>query len=202
MVDTNRYHNTKAKALIFLCSHAHQCFDNARKFGHLRTANRSGLQPPSAPPRPGAGDTWTWTGIRAQSKLIVSWLVGGRDSDYAIEFMDDLRSRLANRVQLTTDGHRAYLRLLRVHSAAMSINPPPPWKLGVLVGMVRRVGWRTVENLGRTVVRFSLRFDSIVVCPLCAVVWVVSALCARVCPVPALKVLLWTGPELCARVCD
>ena len=39
----------------------------------------------------------------------MSWLVGGRDSEYAIEFMDDLRSRLANRVQLTTDGHKAYL---------------------------------------------------------------------------------------------
>lgn len=57
----------------------------------------------------GAGDTWTWTGIEAQSKLIISWLVGGRDSDYAMAFMDDLRSRLANRVQLTTDGHKAYL---------------------------------------------------------------------------------------------
>ena len=56
-----------------------------------------------------AGDVWTWTAIDATSKLIVSWLVGGRDGGYAIEFMDDLRSRLANRVQLTTDGHRAYL---------------------------------------------------------------------------------------------
>jgi IS1 family transposase len=55
------------------------------------------------------GDTWTWTAIDAESKLIVSWLVGGRDSDYAMAFMDDLRSRLANRVQLTSDGHRAYL---------------------------------------------------------------------------------------------
>jgi len=61
-----------------------------------------------APP-PDAGDTWTWTGICADNKLIVSWLVGGRDSGYAIEFMDDLRSRLANRVQLTTDGHKSYL---------------------------------------------------------------------------------------------
>jgi IS1 family transposase len=52
---------------------------------------------------------WTWTAIEADTKLIVSWLVGGRDSGYAIEFMDDLCSRLANRVQLTTDGHRAYL---------------------------------------------------------------------------------------------
>ncbi len=56
-----------------------------------------------------AGDLWTWTALDADSKLIVSWLVGGRDSDYAIAFMDDLRTRLANRVQLTTDGHRAYL---------------------------------------------------------------------------------------------
>jgi IS1 family transposase len=56
-----------------------------------------------------AGDTWTWTAIEADTKLIVSWLVGGRDSGYAIAFMDDLRSRLANRVQLTSDGHRAYL---------------------------------------------------------------------------------------------
>ncbi len=57
----------------------------------------------------GAGDVWTWTALDIDSKLLVTWLVGGRDSDYAIELMDDLRSRLANRVQLTTDGHRAYL---------------------------------------------------------------------------------------------
>lgn len=57
----------------------------------------------------GAGDTWTWTAIDADSKLIVSYFVGGRDSDCAIMFMDDLRSRLANRVQLTSDGHKAYL---------------------------------------------------------------------------------------------
>lgn len=56
-----------------------------------------------------AGDVWTWTGLDADSKLIVSWMVGGRDGDYAMTFMDDLRSRLANRVQLTTDGHKAYL---------------------------------------------------------------------------------------------
>ena len=56
-----------------------------------------------------AGDVWTWTALDADSKLIVSWLVGGRDSEYAIEFMDDLASRLTHRVQLTTDGHKAYL---------------------------------------------------------------------------------------------
>jgi IS1 family transposase len=57
-----------------------------------------------------AGDVWTWTALDADSKLIVSWLVGGRDAEYALEFMDDLRQRIANRVQLTTDGHGAYLQ--------------------------------------------------------------------------------------------
>jgi IS1 family transposase len=55
------------------------------------------------------GDTWTWTAIEADSKLIVSWLVGARDGDYALAFIDDLRQRLANRVQLTSDGLKAYL---------------------------------------------------------------------------------------------
>jgi IS1 family transposase len=56
-----------------------------------------------------AGDVWTWTAIDADTKLIPSWFIGGRDSDAAIIFMDDLRSRLANRIQLTSDGHKAYL---------------------------------------------------------------------------------------------
>lgn len=56
-----------------------------------------------------AGDTWTWTAIEADTKLIVSYFVGGRDSECAMWFMDDLRSRLANRVQLTSDGHKPYL---------------------------------------------------------------------------------------------
>jgi IS1 family transposase len=56
-----------------------------------------------------AGDLWTWTGIDADSKLIVSYLVGDRSGQAAMELMDDLRARLANRVQITTDGHRAYL---------------------------------------------------------------------------------------------
>ena len=56
-----------------------------------------------------AGDTWTWTALDADSKLLVSWLVGGRDAEYANEFMQDVAERLTNRVQLTTDGHKAYL---------------------------------------------------------------------------------------------
>lgn len=59
---------------------------------------------------PTIGDCWTWTAIDADSKLLVSYQVGGRDAEYALMLMDDLRGRLANRVQLTTDGHRAYLQ--------------------------------------------------------------------------------------------
>ena len=60
-------------------------------------------------PVEGAGDVWTWTAIEADTKLIVSHFVGGRDGECALWFMDDLRARLANRVQLTSDGHKAYL---------------------------------------------------------------------------------------------
>jgi IS1 family transposase len=56
-----------------------------------------------------AGDVWTWTALDADSKLIISYLAGGRDAGYAQEFMQDVADRLANRVQLTTDGHKAYL---------------------------------------------------------------------------------------------
>jgi IS1 family transposase len=56
-----------------------------------------------------AGDTWTWVAIDADTKLICSWLVGRRDPGCATEFIQDLAGRLANRVQLTTDGLKAYL---------------------------------------------------------------------------------------------
>ncbi|HEV2177241.1 MAG TPA: IS1 family transposase [Terriglobia bacterium] len=57
----------------------------------------------------GYGDTWTWTAVDADSKLTVSYLVGTRDAESAYYFMQDVASRLANRVQLTTDGYRVYL---------------------------------------------------------------------------------------------
>ncbi|MFL6315053.1 MAG: IS1 family transposase [Terriglobales bacterium] len=57
----------------------------------------------------GWGDTWTWTAIDADTKLCVSYLVGGRDSGWAHEFMQDCADRISNRVQITTDGHKAYL---------------------------------------------------------------------------------------------
>jgi IS1 family transposase len=57
----------------------------------------------------GFGDVWTWTAICADTKLVPSWLVAGRDASAAYAFMHDLAGRLRNRVQLTTDGHRVYL---------------------------------------------------------------------------------------------
>ena len=57
----------------------------------------------------GAGDTWTWTGVTAETKLIVSYFVGKRDGECAKWFMDDVAERLATRVQLTTDGLKSYL---------------------------------------------------------------------------------------------
>ena len=57
----------------------------------------------------GWGDVWTWTGLDADTKLCVSYLVGGRDSGWAQDFMQDCANRIKNRVQITTDGHKAYL---------------------------------------------------------------------------------------------
>ncbi|TQF29218.1 DDE-type integrase/transposase/recombinase [Bradyrhizobium sp. UNPA324] len=66
----------------------------------------------------GSGDVWTWTAIDADSKLILSWLVGDRDASAASDFIADLKPRLANRVQLTTDGHKAYL-----HAVSQEFGP-------------------------------------------------------------------------------
>jgi IS1 family transposase len=57
----------------------------------------------------GAGNVWTWTALDSDSKMILSWAVGDRGAETANLFMDDLASRLASRVQLTTDGHAVYL---------------------------------------------------------------------------------------------
>lgn len=60
-------------------------------------------------PMDNAGDVWTWTAIEADTKLIISHFVGGRDGECAMWFMDDLAGRVASRIQLTSDGHKAYL---------------------------------------------------------------------------------------------
>ena len=60
----------------------------------------------------GVGDVWTWVAMDADTKLVFSWMLGGRDANYALDFMRDVEKRLKNRVQLTTDGHKAYLKAI------------------------------------------------------------------------------------------
>lgn len=64
---------------------------------------------PAADSRIGRGDVWTWTAIDADTKLVISWMVGDRDAETAHLFIQDLKDRLSNRVQLTTDGYAKYL---------------------------------------------------------------------------------------------
>jgi len=63
--------------------------------------------------RPGDGDIWTFTAVGADTKLMITWLVGARSQENAITFMRDVRSRLTRRIQLTTDGHGMYLTAVR-----------------------------------------------------------------------------------------
>src|SRR5580704_11642048 len=111
--------NTVAKALVDagpICAQMHdelvhdvaakriQC-DEIWAFNYCKERNRASAKAAPAD----AGDIWTWTGIDADSKLIVSYLVGDRSGQAAIELMDDIRDRITDRVQISTDGHRAYL---------------------------------------------------------------------------------------------
>ncbi len=63
--------------------------------------------------QPGVGSVWTWTALDAESKLMISWMVGDRDAECAGRFMMDLSDRLAGRCQLTTDGHQVYERAVQ-----------------------------------------------------------------------------------------
>ncbi len=79
--------------------------DEAWAFVYAKQKNVAGAK--AAPD--GAGDVWTWVALDADTKFVASYFVGGRDGECAMWFIDDLRARLANRVQLTSDGHKAYL---------------------------------------------------------------------------------------------
>jgi IS1 family transposase len=72
-------------------------------------AKKKNVTPEIRKKNPAAGDIWTWTALDSESKLIVSFYVGSRDTTSAMEFLRDAAGRLANRVQLTTDGHKPYL---------------------------------------------------------------------------------------------
>ena len=73
----------------------------------------------------GWGDVWTWVGIDADTKLVLSYLVGGRDGGWAHDFMEDCASRINNRVQITTDVHRAYLEAVEGAFGADMRRPSP-----------------------------------------------------------------------------
>jgi len=91
--------------LINLVCHRIQC-DEIWSFVY---ANAKNVTPEMAASKGWAGDVWTWTALDPDSKLLVSWLVGARDAGYAQAFVEDIASRLAHRVQLTTDGNKLYL---------------------------------------------------------------------------------------------
>jgi IS1 family transposase len=82
-----------------------QC-DRIWSFAHVKARNVAAAD---ATPEGGAGDTWTWTALEADTKLIIGWLVGGRDGGYAAAFVEGVAWRAASRMQLTTEDHKAYL---------------------------------------------------------------------------------------------
>jgi IS1 family transposase len=93
------------ETLIGLSARRIQC-DEIWSFCYAKKKN---VTPKIAEAHPDAGDVWTWTAIDADTKLVMSWFIGGRDAGAAFTFMNDVASRLRNRVQLTTDGHAPYL---------------------------------------------------------------------------------------------
>lgn len=95
-----QYHNRYVRGLKVRRMQADEiwCFVGA-KAKHVRLEKK----------QEGWGDIWTWVGIDADTKLVISYLVGGRDGGWAHDFMEDCASRIKNRVQITTDGHKAYL---------------------------------------------------------------------------------------------
>jgi IS1 family transposase len=94
------YHNTKVTGL----NTKRVEVDEIWSFVYAKDKNATEAQKTE-----GAGDTWTWVGMDAESKLVIAWLVGDRTGDSAKVIMEDIAVRLNNRVQLTTDGHKAYL---------------------------------------------------------------------------------------------
>ncbi len=97
------------KALVNLSCERVQC-DEIWSFVAAKQAN---VTPKMLERNPHAGDVWTWVAMDADTKLVCSWWVGKRDFITAKLFVDDLASRLANRVQLRTDGNRLYLGAIK-----------------------------------------------------------------------------------------
>lgn len=111
-----------------------------------------------------AGDVWTWTAIDADTKLIPSWYVGDRDAEAAAIFIGDLASRMAKRIQLTSDGHRVYLNavghafdwkvdygmLVKHYAAEPTGRYSPPECVGATKDVVS--GWPEKEHISTSFV--------------------------------------------------
>jgi IS1 family transposase len=69
-----------------------------------------------------AGDVWTFVAIEADTKLVISWSVGMRDAEFAADLLRDVRNRVANPIQLTTDGHKMYLKAVPEAFEGMAID--------------------------------------------------------------------------------
>ncbi len=85
-------------------------------------AKQKNVTPAIAAKNPDAGDIWLWVAIDADTKIVPCWMLGGRDAGVASKFLYDLRQRLANRVQLTSDGHKAYLEGIDYAFSGMNID--------------------------------------------------------------------------------
>jgi len=100
----------------------------------------------------GAGHAWTWTAIDADSRLIISYFVGDRDADCALWFIESLKKRLAKRVQLTSDGHKAYLdavetafgadvdyaQLIKIFGSPRAKGPEAKYSPGICTGIYKK----------------------------------------------------------------
>jgi IS1 family transposase len=85
-------------------------------------AKAKNVTPEIAAKNPNAGDIWLWVAIDADTKIVPCWRLGGRDAGVASQFLYDLRQRLANRVQLTSDGHKAYLEGVDYAFSGMNVD--------------------------------------------------------------------------------
>jgi IS1 family transposase len=109
--------------------------------------------------KPGHGDLWTFTAICATTKLAVSWMVGPRTKKTSQPFLNDLASRLANRVQLTTDGHKIYIDAVEqafgwnnvdyaridkdYGTTAVQEDPARRYSPAICIGWTKRGSWET-----------------------------------------------------------
>ena len=110
--------NTVTKLLVNVAEGAFDCHDKGVRDVRCKRVQCDeiwcfvGAKKKNATPeqkQQGWGDVWTWTAIDADTKLCISYLVGGRDGGWAYDFMQDVASRVRGRFQLTTDGHKPYL---------------------------------------------------------------------------------------------